>query len=74
MTNIASTTRLFDDLLARGQTLTDDRRPTTDAYRHALMIACGIIEGLTDPDAEIRALQLHMFHVQRAAAERRKNQ
>ena len=58
--------RLCDALLAQGHALTGDRRLTSEAYRHALLIACGIIEGLTDPDPTIRELQMRMFLAQRA--------
>lgn len=59
-------TRLCDLLLTKGRALATDRRLTVEAYRHALIIACGLIEGLSDPDPEIRELQLKMFQAQRA--------
>lgn len=59
-------TPLHTSLLAIGRSLAGDRRLTIEAYRHALIVACGLIEGLSDPDPEIRELQLKMFRAQRA--------
>ncbi len=62
----AQPTRLYDVLLAKGHALTGDRRLSIDSYRFALRIAASLLEGLTDEDESIRALQLQIFRAQRA--------